>query len=66
LDTVWVTCEGENPADRENIGPVEYYASGITDRQFPGIPGYFFPYSKQDNYKAPFVFVKFTKPQSES
>jgi len=69
LNTIWVSCEGENPADRENIGPVQYYSSGIVEsgpvgKEFQGIPNYFFPYKKQDNYKAPFVFVKFSQPQT--
>jgi len=64
LDTIWVTCEGENPADRENIGPLEYYAPAFKNEQFQGIPAFYFPYMKQDRYKAPFVFVKFTKPQN--
>jgi len=63
LDTIWVTCEGENPADRENIGELEYYSPAFKNDQFQGIPAYYFPYKKQKNYKAPFIFVKFIKPQ---
>jgi len=64
LDTTWVTCEGENPADRENIGPLEYYSPHSKEKPFNGIPNFYFPFQRQRGYKAPFVFVKFTKPQS--
>jgi sodium/potassium-transporting ATPase subunit beta len=63
LDTVWVSCEGENPADKENMGPINFYAPGIERENFPGIPGYYFPYLKQNGYHAPFVFVRFENPQ---
>jgi len=63
LNTIWVSCEGENPADRENIGPLQYYAPAFKNSEFQGIPAYYFPFMKQDRYKAPFVFVKFMKPQ---
>lgn len=55
LNTVWVTCEGENPADIENIGPIEYYP-----RQ--GFPGYYFPYENSEGYLSPLVAVHFMKP----
>jgi len=63
LDTIWVSCEGENPADKENMGPLKFYAPGFGDENFPGIPGYYFPYLKQNGYQAPFVFVRFENPQ---
>ena len=34
---VWVSCRGENPADQEYIGPLNYYP-------WRGFPGYYFPY----------------------
>ncbi|XP_044734640.1 sodium/potassium-transporting ATPase subunit beta-2-like isoform X1 [Chrysoperla carnea] len=55
LNTIWVSCEGENPADKENIGPVQYYP-----RQ--GFPGYFFPYENSEGYLSPLVAVQFTRP----
>lgn len=55
MNTVWVSCEGENPADVENIGPIEYYP-----RQ--GFPGYYFPYENSEGYLSPLVAVHFTKP----
>ncbi|XP_054282391.1 sodium/potassium-transporting ATPase subunit beta-2-like [Macrosteles quadrilineatus] len=57
LNTVWVSCEGESPADVENIGPVEYYPK-------PGFPGYFFPYENSEGYLSPLVAVKFKHPRN--
>jgi len=53
---VWVSCEGENPADVENIGSIQY----VPRR---GFPAYFFPYTNQDNYLPPLVAVFFENPQ---
>lgn len=55
LDTVWVSCEGENPADVENIGPIEYYPQ-------QGFPGYYFPYENSEGYLSPLVAVHFKRP----
>jgi len=49
---VWVTCEGENPADKENIGPLSY-----TPTQ--GLPTYYFPYTNTPGYLSPIVMVQF-------
>ena len=58
LNTVWVSCEGENPADVENIGPIQY----IPRR---GFPGYFFPFINNDGYLSPLVAVWFERPASK-
>lgn len=55
MNTVWISCEGENPADQENIGPVEYYP-----RQ--GFPGYYYPYENSEGYLSPLVAIHFTRP----
>lgn len=55
LNTVWVSCEGENPADVENIGSIQY----IPRR---GFPGYYFPYKNIDGYLQPIIAVWFEKP----
>ncbi|KAI8427382.1 hypothetical protein MSG28_001938 [Choristoneura fumiferana] len=57
LNMVWVSCEGENPADRENIGPIHYLPSR-------GFPGYYFPYTNQVGYLSPLVAVHFTRPKT--
>jgi len=56
-DHIWFTCEGENPADRENLGTVQYFPQ-------QGIPTNFFPYLKQEGYQSPFIFVKLDNPVS--
>jgi len=55
LNTVWVSCEGENPADVENIGPVEYYPQ-------QGFPGFYYPYENSEGYLSPLVAIHFTRP----
>jgi len=59
LRTVWISCGGENVGDQENLPPgyIQYYPTR-------GIPGYYFPYLNQKNYKSPFVFVHINLPQS--
>jgi len=52
---IYITCEGENAADKENIGPVRYYPT-------QGIEFKYFPFRNQPGYLSPFVFVHFMKP----
>jgi len=40
----WMSCEGEENIDKENLGSAHY-----TRR--PGFAGYFFPYLRQMNYQ---------------
>ncbi|PSN37802.1 Sodium/potassium-transporting ATPase subunit beta-2 [Blattella germanica] len=55
LKTVWISCQGENPADKEFIGPVDY----LPQR---GFPGYFFPYNtSKKGYLSPLVAVHFQR-----
>lgn len=51
---VYVTCVGENSADRDNIGEVMYYPK-------QGIPFNYFPFTNQKGYVSPFVFVQFNE-----
>jgi len=53
---VWIDCVGENPADRENLGPVLYHPTR-------GISANYFPYLNQEGYLSPAIFVEFTKPK---
>jgi sodium/potassium-transporting ATPase subunit beta len=53
---VWFTCEGENPADKENLGEIDYYP-------YPGIPIYYFPYKNQEKYLSPAVFAHLKNPK---
>lgn len=56
LDTVWVSCEGENPADMENMGAIQYLPRR-------GFPGYYFPFKNTQGYLSPLVAVFFEKPK---
>lgn len=56
LNTIWVSCEGENPADVENIGPIAFYPNR-------GFPGYYYPFESDDDYMSPVLAVQLTKPQ---
>lgn len=56
LDTIWVSCEGENPADKENVGPIRYVPK-------QGFPGYYFPFRNVEGYLSPLVAVVFERPQ---
>jgi sodium/potassium-transporting ATPase subunit beta len=58
MKTVWLSCEGETPADVENVGPIQYFPQ-------PGFPGYYFPYNKTENYVSPMVAIYFERPQSK-
>jgi sodium/potassium-transporting ATPase subunit beta len=57
LNTVWISCGGENPADVENIGPIAYYPNR-------GFPGYYFPFQNQLGYMPPIVAIHFEKPKT--
>ncbi|XP_041988740.1 sodium/potassium-transporting ATPase subunit beta-2-like isoform X2 [Aricia agestis] len=56
-NTVWVTCEGENPADVENIGPIQYIPAR-------GFPAYYYPFTNKEGYLSPLVAVLFEKPRT--
>lgn len=51
-----MSCEGESPADIENLGPVNY-----SPRR--GFPAYFFPFRNTKGYQPPFVAVQFERPK---
>lgn len=51
---IWVSCEGENPADIEHIGAVKYYPTN-------GFPYFYFPYENSEGYMSPLVAVHFSK-----
>jgi len=52
---IWVHCQGENPADKENMGAIEYFPKD------GGFPDLHFPFINQYNYTSPLVAVKFSK-----
>ncbi|KAK8756540.1 sodium/potassium-transporting ATPase subunit beta-like isoform X1 [Amblyomma americanum] len=53
---VYITCEGENVADVENMGPLLYFPANR-------IENYYFPFRNTPGYLSPFVFVQFLKPE---
>lgn len=55
---IWISCEGENPADIENLGPINY----IPHR---GFPGYFYPFMNQKGYMPPVLAINFERPKSK-
>lgn len=55
---VWVSCEGENPADNENIGAINYFPSR-------GFNAKYFPFTNVDGYLPPLVAVQFDSPASK-
>ncbi|KAL3847632.1 hypothetical protein ACJMK2_018633 [Sinanodonta woodiana] len=54
---VTVHCEGENPADKDNIGPLKYYPAN-------GFHFKYFPYRNQQGYRSPLVFVRLDEPRT--
>lgn len=59
LNTVWVSCEGADPHDREVIGELNYYPESH------GFPGYYYPYQNIPGYLSPLVAVHFLRPASK-
>jgi len=55
-DKVWLHCDGENPADRENLGHITYFP----DR---GFGAQYFPFMNQKQYLAPIVFAALDNPK---
>ncbi|ESO98925.1 hypothetical protein LOTGIDRAFT_213719 [Lottia gigantea] len=53
---IWISCEGENPGDSQNMGTPHFFPS-------QGFSLKFFPYMNQKGYLAPIVFVKFVGVQ---
>jgi len=49
---VWVSCQGENPADKEGYESFEYFPR---DAAFPAT---YFPFLNQEDYQSPLVAVK--------
>ena len=52
---IQVTCEGASHADKENIGPIDYYPQGIETK--------YFPFTNQPGYQSPFVMAHFKNPR---
>ncbi|XP_069691959.1 sodium/potassium-transporting ATPase subunit beta-2-like [Periplaneta americana] len=59
LNQVWVSCRGESPADRENLGPIKYIPS-------QGFPGYYYPYRNVNGYLSPLIALHLARPHLNS
>lgn len=57
-EMIWISCEGENPADVENIGPMRYMPQR-------GFPGFYYPFENQKGYLAPIMAIQFERPKSK-
>jgi len=53
---VWVSCLGENAADKESMGDFTYFPKD------GGFPNTNYPYMNEKDYLSPLVAVKFTNP----
>merc|ERR1712013_376482 len=54
---VWVSCKGENAADAEKMGEIEYFPKD------GGFPARKFPYMNEPDYLSPLIAVRFRNPQ---
>jgi len=54
---VWMHCEGENAADKENLGEIDYYPKEA------GFPSQYFPFMNQFGYQSPLVAVHLKNPK---
>jgi len=59
LKTVWLSCSGENVGDTENLPN-----ANIIFKPQRGIPGFFYPFKNQPNYRTPFVMVQMKVPEA--
>lgn len=50
-----ITCEGQHDADKEHIGPIDYFPN-------TGIETKYYPFLNQPGYQSPYVMVHFKKP----
>jgi sodium/potassium-transporting ATPase subunit beta len=61
MKVVWVSCEGENPADIDNLGPLTY--KSLSGEQ--GFLGKYFPFMSTEGYLQPIVAVQFQDVKRE-
>ena len=55
---IWISCRGENPADTEAVGPIQYIPSR-------GFPSFFYPFKNTVDYLSPLVAIRFERPRSK-
>ncbi|CRK90570.1 CLUMA_CG004272, isoform A [Clunio marinus] len=54
---IWISCEGENPADIENLGPISYLPA-------QGFPAHFYPFTNDKAYMPPILAIHFERPKT--
>lgn len=59
MHSVWLTCDGELPDDKEHVGRVKYLPE-------QGFPGFYYPYVNGEGYLSPLVAVQFVRPTGKS
>ncbi|KAK9869466.1 hypothetical protein WA026_003221 [Henosepilachna vigintioctopunctata] len=52
---IWISCEGEGPADKEHVQQFEYFPH-------QGFPGYYYPFRNVKNYLSPLIAVRILNP----
>jgi len=55
---VWLSCEGRNEEDKENLGKIAYFPE-------QGFPGYYYPFRNQIGFRSPVVAVQILAPKPE-
>ncbi|XP_043274647.1 sodium/potassium-transporting ATPase subunit beta-2-like [Venturia canescens] len=60
LNTIWISCKGADPFDRENIGPIKYFPEFFPQ----GLPGFYYPYENIPGYLSPLLAVQFERPKT--
>jgi sodium/potassium-transporting ATPase subunit beta len=59
LGSPLIECKGQNPADVENLGIVNYYPSVVMNgTKYGKISNIYFPYTRQPSYSTPLVAVE--------
>lgn len=53
---IWVSCDGANTADRENVGPIKYELGR-------GFPSFYYPFTNVDGYLSPIIAVQLERPK---
>ena len=54
--SIQITCEGQHDADKEHVGPIEYFPPS-------GIETKYYPFYNQPGYQSPYVMVHFKEPK---
>lgn len=65
--SIAIHCQGEYPADEDNIGNITYISENTMDDQCGSLDVSWFPYegkrNRRDVYQAPYIWVQFKNPK---